>query len=330
MTTKRDDEAIRCGLCGASYDLEAWRGLPLLGFQTFDMGEGETAVDEMRNCTARVSSGLAECGSTISVRLATSSHVLETVREGLLGFGRMTAALTSTQARCSELLMRERAAIAELAAMRKELDELRARVLAGNASYGKGAAEAREASLAPLVVRLEALEDALAPLVAIADAYDANELDDEARRFWGKDLDNENWTKPESIELYSGRGGRELLTLAHCLAARGVVRQSLVMETVGTSTEGRIVCTVGDGRGEVWRPSFATTRITEEGRLTEIDARSAYPPYPVIEGSFVPPSDEVVGCMCSCPGCSEEPRKHCRSGIASMYGGRCPRPTTWT
>lgn len=34
---------------------------------------------------------------------------------------------------------------------------------------------------------LEAAEQALAPLVAIADAYDANELDDEARKHWGKE-----------------------------------------------------------------------------------------------------------------------------------------------
>jgi len=69
------------------------------------------------------------------------------------------------------------------------------------------------------------LLEALAPLVAIADAFDANALDDEARKhttFYG-----ENQTPPEDIELYQGRGGKRLLTLRHCLDAREVSRQFL-------------------------------------------------------------------------------------------------------
>lgn len=65
---------------------------------------------------------------------------------------------------------------------------------------------------------------ALAPLVAIADAYDANALDDEARKWWGRDNEHTNTTPPEQIELYAGRGGRQLLTLADCLRARELVR----------------------------------------------------------------------------------------------------------
>lgn len=34
------------------------------------------------------------------------------------------------------------------------------------------------------------LLEALAPLVEIADRYDNNELDDEARKFWGKNLEH--------------------------------------------------------------------------------------------------------------------------------------------
>lgn len=68
------------------------------------------------------------------------------------------------------------------------------------------------------------LRAALAPLVAIADAYDANELDDEARKRWGVNLEHESTTPPESIELYTGRGGRRLLTLQHCLDVRALVR----------------------------------------------------------------------------------------------------------
>ena len=64
----------------------------------------------------------------------------------------------------------------------------------------------------------------LQPLVDIANAYDNNELDDEARRFWGANLEHENTKNPEEIILYSGRGGRELLTLQHCLNARSLYR----------------------------------------------------------------------------------------------------------
>lgn len=72
-----------------------------------------------------------------------------------------------------------------------------------------------------------ALRAALAPLVAIADAYDANNLDDEARKFWGPAPEHKlhvNTTPPDQIELYSGRGGKRLLTLADCLKAREVSR----------------------------------------------------------------------------------------------------------
>ncbi len=60
----------------------------------------------------------------------------------------------------------------------------------------------------------------LAPLVAIADAYDANELDAEARKQWGPSLEHVNTTPPEQILIYTGRGGKTLLTLKHCLDAR--------------------------------------------------------------------------------------------------------------
>lgn len=81
------------------------------------------------------------------------------------------------------------------------------------------------------------LMNALSPLVAIADAYDANELDNEARRFWGPTFEErktpqnpEGYLKecsklPEQIELYSGRGGKQLLTLADCFAARKIYNE---------------------------------------------------------------------------------------------------------
>lgn len=64
----------------------------------------------------------------------------------------------------------------------------------------------------------------LQPLVDIANAYDNNELDDEARRFWGPNLQIENTKNPAEIILYSGRGGREFLTLQHCLNTRSLYR----------------------------------------------------------------------------------------------------------
>jgi len=69
------------------------------------------------------------------------------------------------------------------------------------------------------------IEAALAPLVAIANAYDANELDDEARKFYGAHDEIPADRDPAGIELYSGRGGRELLMLSDAIAARTVLER---------------------------------------------------------------------------------------------------------
>lgn len=69
--------------------------------------------------------------------------------------------------------------------------------------------------------RVVKLESALKPLVDIANAYDAEGLD-EARPSWKvKGLDQE---PTESIELYTGRGGGRLLTLGNCFEARAAVK----------------------------------------------------------------------------------------------------------
>ena len=66
----------------------------------------------------------------------------------------------------------------------------------------------------------------LEPLARIADAYDANELDDEARKFWGSGRDQQKNTTPhEQIQLYTGRGGKCLLTLQDCMEARAFLNQ---------------------------------------------------------------------------------------------------------
>jgi len=80
------------------------------------------------------------------------------------------------------------------------------------------------------VMRRETLKIAilaLEPLVQIANAYERNELDDEARRFWGPNLENQNKTPASQIELYCGRGGKCLLTLEQCMEGRRVYRELL-------------------------------------------------------------------------------------------------------
>lgn len=64
-------------------------------------------------------------------------------------------------------------------------------------------------------------------LAAIADAYDANELDDEARKYWGLANEHENQTPPGQIELYTGRGGKTLLTLEDALSARKALEHEI-------------------------------------------------------------------------------------------------------
>lgn len=68
---------------------------------------------------------------------------------------------------------------------------------------------------------------ALEPLASIADAFDKNELDDEARKYWGKNNEYENQIPPKAIELYQSRGGKRLLTLEDCLRAR-ILRDELL------------------------------------------------------------------------------------------------------
>ena len=91
------------------------------------------------------------------------------------------------------------------------------------------ATEYRRADLPPTIEQalnlpeIKALVEALGPLAAIADAYDANELDDEARKFFGRELEHTNTQSPADIELYQGRGGKQLLTLADCMIARAAL-----------------------------------------------------------------------------------------------------------
>lgn len=68
------------------------------------------------------------------------------------------------------------------------------------------------AAITELLIEREALRAALTPLKQIADAYDTSGLD-EYRPGWGD-------PNPERIELYTGRGGKRLLTLAQAFAAR--------------------------------------------------------------------------------------------------------------
>jgi hypothetical protein len=63
--------------------------------------------------------------------------------------------------------------------------------------------------------RVAELEKVARPLAAIADAFEADALD-EARPSWGD--------KPDGVEIYSGRGGKRLLTLDDAFAARAALK----------------------------------------------------------------------------------------------------------
>lgn len=88
-------------------------------------------------------------------------------------------------------------------------------VVAGE--HGRSAATKRVGlNAASLLERIALLEKALKPLADIADLYDADGLD-ECRPYWNKPNDAD-------VELYSGRGGKELLYLRDALAARNALR----------------------------------------------------------------------------------------------------------
>lgn len=70
----------------------------------------------------------------------------------------------------------------------------------------------------------DGVRQTLTRLAVIADAYDANALDDEARKYWGESPVQYNQQPHEQIELYQGRGGKQLLTLADCMKARELLR----------------------------------------------------------------------------------------------------------
>ena len=69
------------------------------------------------------------------------------------------------------------------------------------------------------------LEEAAEPLVQIARAWDANELDDEARKFYGPKLEYRTTTHPADIDLVANDGGYALLTLEDALEARAARAQ---------------------------------------------------------------------------------------------------------
>lgn len=66
---------------------------------------------------------------------------------------------------------------------------------------------------------LNTVKNALRPLAAIADAYDASGLD-EMRPEWVKESIDFS-----DVELFSGRGGKQLLTLQDAIEARRVLQE---------------------------------------------------------------------------------------------------------
>jgi hypothetical protein len=90
----------------------------------------------------------------------------------------------------------------------------------------------------------------LAPLAAIADAYDNDDID-EARSEWDKGLER---NEDKMVELVQGRCGRTLLTLGQALEARDVLRD-LEREISGErprSTTAYDLSTVVPGLAEEW------------------------------------------------------------------------------
>jgi hypothetical protein len=106
--------------------------------------------------------------------------------------------------------------VQERDALRAEVAEMEAEVHGHIKMWGDALRRAERAE-----AERDRLRGALEPLRRIADAFDANELDDEARKFWGQH--SVNTTPHEDIELYQGRGGKQLLTLADCMFARAAL-----------------------------------------------------------------------------------------------------------
>lgn len=86
-----------------------------------------------------------------------------------------------------------------------------------------------------MTVKFKSLADALRPLAAIADAYDANLLDfDGARREWGQPNDQPRHPY-DCVALYRGQDGEKLLTLKHAMDARRAIETSEGLEEAAES-----------------------------------------------------------------------------------------------
>jgi len=110
------------------------------------------------------------------------------------------------------------AAEAKLAEVEKERDEAREEAADHRRVWNED-----NDKIDALTAQVEAMRGALEPLKLIADAYDANELDDEARKHWGRNNEHTTKTAPSEIELYQGRGGKRLLTLQDAFNARAAL-----------------------------------------------------------------------------------------------------------
>lgn len=86
---------------------------------------------------------------------------------------------------------------------------------------------------------------ALQPLADIADAFNSDGLD-EARPSWGDTRESAG-----RRELYQGRGGKTLLTLEQCFAARDALRDSHGWKTIDSAPIGRVLVTKSLGDPDV-------------------------------------------------------------------------------
>lgn len=111
----------------------------------------------------------------------------------------------------------------DLIALASEHDALSKNYL-NHALFSASDEDARVASLAERsATALRAAYDALAPLANVANAWDADGLDED-RPDWRRRRVGASYRPPfDQVELLSGRGGRTLLTLADAFRARAAI-----------------------------------------------------------------------------------------------------------
>lgn len=88
------------------------------------------------------------------------------------------------------------------------------------------------------MVQYRLLVEAIKPLAAIADKYEASELD-EHRPEWNERKAAQSEVRWEDIELYASRGGGTLLTLMDAFKARYALNGTTIPESIKAKRDER-------------------------------------------------------------------------------------------